>query len=67
MTVFWLLVNSGNIDQLKIFGRLHLLNLLTAALLPGRSGEHQQFCYHDKLSSLVGHSFLPKVTICSFL
>lgn len=26
----------------------------------------RHFCYHDELPSLVGHSFLPEVTICSF-
>ena len=59
--------DPGNIDQLQILGHLHLLDLLTAAFLPGPSGELQRFCYHDKLSYSVGHSFLPKVTICSLL
>lgn len=48
LTGFWLLVNPENIDQLKIFGCLHPLILLTTAFLPGQLGEHQQFCYNDK-------------------
>lgn len=40
---FGLLVSPGNIDQFKIFGHLHLLNVLTAALLLGRPGERPAF------------------------
>lgn len=53
-------MSPGNIDQLKIFGHLHLLNELTVAFLPGGPGECRHFCYHDKLPSLIGHSFYPK-------
>lgn len=48
LTGFWLLVNPENIDQLKIFGCLHPLILLTTAFLSGQRAEHQQFCYNDK-------------------
>lgn len=48
---FQLPVSPGNTDQVKTFGHLCLSNVLTAADLPGLSGQWQPCCHRDKLAS----------------